>query len=251
VRVRQHIFSVVADVDNHATCDLKTGSAVAWLSRSTLEHRSYVRYHFLEAIALVLISTSHATAIHAACVSRHGHGMLLCGNSGVGKSSLAYACARAGWIYTSDDASYLLHNAHRPRVIGNSRQVRFRPTAGDLFPEIRGRDLTPRLEGKPSIEVPTRELSGLSTAEEASVHSIIFLNRQPTEQVELLPLPKTVALRYFQHTLYSVEEVQQRQGKALEQLCASEVYELRYQSFDQAIGRLEELARNREMLSYH
>jgi hypothetical protein len=244
VRTQQHIVSMVADADHQAICDLEGGFAVAWLSRASLEYRSYLRYHFLEAVALVLISTSYATAIHAACVSRDGHGVLLCGDSGVGKSSLAYACARAGWTYTSDDASYLLHNARHPRVIGNARQVRFRPSAADLFPEIQGRAITPRLEGKPSVEVPTRELPGLITAEEASIYSIVFLNRRPSVAAELLPLSEDVASQYFRQTIYSSEEVLRRQTEALHQLCSVGVYELRYQSFDQAIERLDELARN-------
>jgi hypothetical protein len=243
VRTQQHIVSMVADADHQAICDLEAGVAVVWLSRASLEYRSYLRYHFLEAIALVLISTSYATAIHAACVSRDGHGVLLCGDSGVGKSSLAYACARAGWTYTSDDASYLLHNARHPRVIGNARQVRFRPSAADLFPEIQGRDLTSRMEGKPSIEVPTRELPGLITAEEASIHSIVFLNRRPSARSELSSLSEDVASQYFRQTIYSSEEVLRRQTEALQQLCSVAVYELRYQSFDQAIERLDELAR--------
>ncbi|MDT7814744.1 MAG: hypothetical protein QOJ42_4660, partial [Acidobacteriaceae bacterium] len=156
-RGQQHLISMVADAQNHAICDLNAGFAFAWLTEDALQNRSYARYHFLEAIALVLISTTHATPIHAACVSRHGRGMLLCGPSGTGKSTLAYACARRGWVFTSDDASYLRHHASDLRVVGNSHQVRFRPSAKDLFPELRGRGITPRAEGKPSIEVPTAE----------------------------------------------------------------------------------------------
>jgi hypothetical protein len=52
------------------------------------------------------IVTNHAAvldaaeALHAAFVSREGEAFCLCGDSGSGKSSLSYACARAGWVYT-------------------------------------------------------------------------------------------------------------------------------------------------------
>jgi hypothetical protein len=243
VRAQNHLLSIVADSHNHAVCDLKAGFAFAWLSHATLQHRSYLRYHFIESMALVLISTSYATALHAACVSRHGRGVLLCGDSGAGKSSLAYACARAGWTYTSDDASYLLCDSDQPRVIGNSHQVRFRPSARDLFPELVGRSLTPRAEGKPSIEVPTSELPGLTTADEASIHYIIFLNRQPTAVAELQPLPKAAALRRFHKSLYPVEEIQQSQAATLQHLSTAETYELRYRDLSHAVDRLELLAR--------
>ena len=242
VRAQRYLLTIIADAHHQAVCDLRAGFAFVWLSRGAAQHRGYLRYHFIESNALTLISASYATAIHAACVSRHGRGMLLCGNSGAGKSSLAYACARAGWTYTSDDASYVLHSSDRPRVIGNSHQVRFRPSAKELFPELLGRSLTPRAEGKPSIEVPTSELPGLIATEEATVDYLIFLNRQPAAVAELMPLSKELALQHLYQDLYPINEIKQRQIAALEPLSAAKVYELRYCDLDQAVERLEILA---------
>lgn len=245
VRAQQYLLAIVADSQNQALCDLKVGVASAWLSYSALHHRSYLRYHFIEAVALLLLSTSYVTAIHAACVSRHGRGMLLCGDSGAGKSSLAYACARAGWTYTADDASYLLRNTNPPRVIGNSRQIRFRPSAKDLFPELHGRSLTPRAEGKPSIEVPISDLADIITSDEAQINYIIFLNRQPSATSNLVPVSRTLASQRFFQALYPVKEIREIQASALQHLLNSEIYELRYRDLNHAINRLEQLARDK------
>jgi hypothetical protein len=242
VRAHRQLLTIVANPANQAVCDLGAGYAYAWLTHDTLLHRGYLRYHYLEAIALILISNSYATAIHAACVSRHGRGILLCGDSGAGKSTLAYACARAGWTYTSDDACYLLRATGQPRVVGNSRQIRFRPSASDLFPELRGRAITPRAEGKPSIEIPTAELRGLVTEDEAPIDYIIFLNRQASGAADLVPFSRTVAMRRFHQSLFPEDEIQQLRAAALERLSAAEVYELRYRDLQQAVDRLERLA---------
>ncbi len=77
VRCQQNLLSMVADAHNQAICDLNAGFAFAWLTEDAVRHPSYTRYHFLEAVALILISTSYATPIHAACVSRYGSGMLV------------------------------------------------------------------------------------------------------------------------------------------------------------------------------
>jgi hypothetical protein len=243
VRCQQNLLSMVADAQNQAICDLSTGFAFAWLTEDAVRHPSYIRYHFLEAVALILISTSYATPIHAACVSRYGSGLLLCGDSGAGKSTLAYACARSGWLFTSDDSSYLRHNSGELRVVGNSHQLRFRPSARDLFPELQGRSVTPRAEGKPSIEVPTAELPGIVTADETLVHHIILLNRWPSAHAELLPLPREAAHRYFQQYLSFPEKIRQTQSEALQALRAADVYELRYQDLQQAVECLDHLAR--------
>jgi hypothetical protein len=170
--------------------------------------------------------------------------MLLCGPSGTGKSTLAYACARRGWVFTSDDASYLRHHASDLRVVGNSHQVRFRPSAKDLFPELRGRSITPRAEGKPSIEIPTAELPGIVTADEALVHYIILLARIPSAYAELRPLPGEAAQQYFRQYLQLPDKIQKMQSEAAGSIDTADVYELRYQDLDQAIECLDRLACN-------
>jgi hypothetical protein len=191
----------------------------------------------------MMISARYTTPLHAACVSKKGCGLLLCGESGAGKSSLAYACARSGWFFTSDDASYLLRDATEPRVVGNSRQIRFRPSARELFPELDGRGITPRAEGKPSIEVPVSELCGILPKDESQIHNIIFLNRQPSTTVELLPRTTEFALQRFYQDLYPVEEIRKVQARTLQQLSSLRVYELRYTTLADAVACLDRLSR--------
>lgn len=244
IRAQRHLLSIVANTRNQAFCDLAEGFGFMWVDRSAMLHRSYFRYHFLESAVLTMLSTTRAVPIHAACISRHGCGLLLCGDSGAGKSTLAYGCAREGWTYTSDDASHLLCNAAATRIIGNARQLRFRPSARLLFPELEGRSLTPRASGKPSIEVPTSELEHIITADEAEVHCILFLNRQPSAVAELRPLSSEFALDYFRQSVYPAQEIRHLQMAALECLSSLEVYELRYSDLDEAVGLLDGLARS-------
>ena len=243
-RAHRHLLSIVANAQNQALCDLEDGSACAWLSRTLLRHRSYLRYHFIEASALVLISARYATPIHAACVSRHNLGLLLCGDSGAGKSSLAYACARAGWTYTSDDASYLLSGTDPPRIVGNSHQMRFRPSARELFPEFQGLELTPRTEGKPSIEVPTARLSGIITSEETEIRAVVFLRREACAKAELASFSMPMALQRFQKDLHFTDVIQKVRSYDLERLLNAEMYELHYSDLAEAVEQLGKLIRS-------
>ena len=123
------------------------------------------------------ISTRYTTPLHAGCVALDGRGVLLCGDSGAGKSTLSYACARAGWTYVTDDGSYLLNGGDKRMVTGDCHQVRFRPTAAELFPELRGLEITPRATGKPSIEMPTTSVPHMVCAQTTQVDFMVFLNR--------------------------------------------------------------------------
>jgi hypothetical protein len=238
----KYLLSLVADAENYALCDLRSGFGFACISQAALQHSQYLQYHFLEAMALGMLSAVHAPALHAACVSLRGQGYLLCGPSGAGKSTLAYACARAGFSYISDDSSYLLRDSNPPRVVGQSHKIRFRPHSRELFPELRHRELTPRMEGKPSIEIPTSELAGLKTARESRINHIVLLDRHPDGAAELTSLPTAVALERFHASLYPAVEIRREQIACLGVLQHTNAYVLRYSRLDDAIRQLKALA---------
>jgi hypothetical protein len=240
-REYNHLYSLVADTDNQALLDLKTHTSFVWLNTSALRNRLYFRYNFLEKVVYLLLGSSVVTDIHGACVSKNGKGILLCGDSGAGKSTLAYACARAGWTYISDDTSYLINDSDIPRVIGHSHRMRFRPTAKPLFPELADHKLTPRMEGKASIEVPVSEFPQIVTAIEASVHAVVYLNRHPSASGRLVRLPEGTATERTRIELYSAGEIRTKHENILEMLSGIPTFALHYCEFDQAIQQLDRL----------
>ena len=192
----------------------------------------------------MLLGASVVTDLHAACVSKNGKGILLIGDSGAGKSTLAYGCARAGWTYTSDDTSYLINDSIVPRVIGHAHRVRFRPSAKALFPELEPYGLTPRLEGKPSIEVPISDLPVPKTASEAIVTSIVYLNRHPSAEGGLVRLPNGTATQRACRELYSAGDIRAKHENILQALSGIPTYELQYRGLEQAIHALDLLSRS-------
>jgi len=169
---------------------------------------------------------------------------MLCGDSGAGKSTLSYACARAGWDYISDDATYLL-DCERRIVSGNSHQVRLRPAGAELFPELQGRDLTPRAAGKPSIEFSTIPLQHVKRSARVEVESIVFLNRTPGLEHGLFPYRKDVARLYMNQTIFGTKEARRNHERCIDQLLTQDVYELRYTDLDCAIKQLRTLVERR------
>lgn len=239
-REYNHLYSLVADADNQALLDLETGINFTWLTQAAVSNRIYLRYNFLEKIAYLLLGASVVTDLHAACVSKHGQGILLCGDSGAGKSTLAYACARRGWTYTSDDTSYLINVSHPPCVIGHSHRARFRPSAKLLFPELEHHQVT-RLGGKPSIEVPVSELPVSSTATEATVGFVVYLNRYPSAEAKLVALPNGTATQRACRDLYSAGEIRARHERILEVLSDIPTYELQYCNLYEGVEALDRL----------
>jgi hypothetical protein len=241
-----YISVIVADASNFVVCDLETGLSQLCVSMATVMNRSYFRYFFLEAAVLLQISLRYSIPIHAACVSFDDKGVLLCGESGAGKSSLAYACARAGWTYTSDDGSFLLHE-FRPQIVGNCYQLRFRTTAQKIFPELYGYEITPRAAGKPSIEVPTKHFPNIRCSLTAYPELLIFLNRIHGGSTSLLPVSTMRARSFITQHQFGPTRMRALQHQTVDRLLAkTPVMELTYSKFDEAIQLLEEhLGRSR------
>ncbi len=241
-RLRGNLIVQEADANNFIIADLQVGRAMGRVTEMTAHCLSYFRYHFLEGTALSMLATLHCVPIHGACVRVAGKGMLICGDSGDGKSTLAFAGARAGWTYISDDAAYLPIERNDRLVVGNCHQVRFRPSAAQIFPELAGRPITPRASGKPSIEVSTSEWPDLSCAGAASIDAIVFLNRRTLDEQQLVPLQASAVWDWFQQHFICTSESSTAQEVALARLLTAPLFELRYRDLPWGVDRLHQLA---------
>ncbi len=241
-RARGTLMANVANPRNFSVCDMRSGFAFAWLTPAVAENRAYLRYYFLEAAALTLLDCLYLTPLHAACVEIAGQGVLLCGESGAGKSSLAFACARNGWKFLSDDGSAIVRKRKGRVVVGNPHQMRFRESAIKLFPELKDQRVTPRATGKMAIELATSMLPEIKTITECQIDYIVFLNRRGPAPSGLLSLPEEIASQYFeQYIAFGEEKIRRAQSASIQNLLTARVFEMRYQDLDWAVARLEAL----------
>jgi hypothetical protein len=231
----------MADPDNFSIVDLNRNRTQITISQATERHSNYLGYFFLGAAPLCHIATRYTTPVHAACIAMNGRGVLLCGDSGAGKSSLAYACARAGCTYVTDDASYLINDSSDRLVTGNCHQIRFRPSAAALFPEVEGLEITPRAIGKPSIELLTASIPLIAAVSTARVDFMIFLNRSASGVPEIRPYRRDVARYFARQVLYGSPKTRTVQHQTIERLLTAEILELRYTNLDRAVDSLKML----------
>jgi len=235
---------MTAGAGNFCVATFPHGKTRMVVTTAALQHANYFRQVFLEAAAACQLSTQHITGIHAGCVALNHRGVMLCGDSGAGKTSLTWACARAGWDFLGDDTSYLIHGEQSRVVMGNRHQVRFRPAARELFPEVAGAEMTPRIQGHPSIELPTAPMGHIRTRDCAHVDFIVFLNRRKPGPAELVSYRKDVARCYMRQWLFGTPEVKCVHYANIERLLTAPVLELRYERLDWAVQRLGQMVRD-------
>ena len=243
-RSQQHLISIIADAENFMICDMRRGFAYGFVTQAVVDNNAYIRGHIIEPSANLLLVASFLTPLHAACLNRHGRGVLLCGDSTAGKSTLAYACARAGWKFLSDDFCCLIRGRDGRVVIGNSARMRFRAPTLDLFPELKMQRLIPRLNGGPAVEVDTVCMPGIETMSHCSVDHIVFLNRSKSHLPTFYRLSKEHAKSAFESVIsYGEEQVRKEQKESLGELFDAEVVEFRYDDLALAVPALDAFVR--------
>jgi len=242
LRGQQHLLLWVADQENFAVVDWRQRFGFSCVTRATLADPVFVRWHFLDALIYMLLELNYITSLHAGCVAWEGAGVLLYGESGVGKSTLTYACARRGWTYISDDSSSVLWEGGRT-VIGEPHRFRFRAEAPDLFPELRGRTVGRQLESKPTIEVFTAELP-IRTAPECRVEHIAFLDRRPGIAAGVTRIGKEETRQRILDDMPAFDPaLDARRREVVESMAEAPAFELRYSNFEDAVRLLEQVVR--------
>jgi hypothetical protein len=238
---REHLMTIFDGPLNVMVCDFRQGFACGSVTRAVAMDHSLVRYRFLMASANTLIEQRALAPLHGALIVRNGIGVMLCGESFAGKSTLAYACSRAGWIYVSDDATFLVRGSQGRCAIGDPHSIRFREDARRFFPELADRLTVVRPNGKPAIEVFTRELP-ITVASQCSIDNVVLLARQNSGAARLTRYPKAQALEdWKKYAVLGTEDVRAAQLDCHRRLLEAGTWELEYSSLDGAIARLEQL----------
>jgi len=241
LRGQRHLVMWVADRANFSVLDRRQRFAYACVTRATVADQVFFRWHFLDALVYMLLELNYLTSLHGACVAWKDAGLLLYGPSGMGKSTLSYACARRGWTYISDDSSSVLWDDDRT-VLGEPHHFRFRADAPDLFPELRGLTVGYSLDRKPTIEVLTAGLP-IRTAPECRVHWIVFLDRCPSGPSRLLPIGAEDARERIEQDMPVFDpDLEPRRRHIVESIAGLPAFVLQYSHFEDAVPPLEKLA---------
>jgi hypothetical protein len=241
-RAMDQLFVTGSDLKNLVISDLTQGISTGWLTARTVSDKYFFRYYFLDAAALSMIDQLYLTPVHAGFVARNGQGVLLCGDSFSGKSTLAYACARAGWTFICDDGSFLVRRAKDRMCIGNPLVMRLREDGKLLFPELARFTTCTRPNGKRAIEVNTSALPEIHTSFHCEVTHVAFLNRGEAGPARLSRVNTSEAMiRLDCGTAYGPDVFREQRRQTYQRLLTAALWELTYSDLESAVSCLESL----------
>jgi hypothetical protein len=170
--------------------------------------------------------------LHAALMSRRGQGLMICGVSGAGKSSLAGWLIRQGWTYHGDDQVYAdANDGHwegfvRPLCFKGDWSSIFRAlvTPPESAPAVRGQTLVPASVFGQEFLTETSVRPGILLFPTFQSGSDFSLNRLPAGQA---------AIRLAQSILNGGNLIHRGVAQAAGIARACPGYEMTYGHFDQ------------------
>jgi hypothetical protein len=230
-RALSHLFHIGCGEASFAIADLTAGCAAGFISPELVSDTSFFRYVFLECLFYVLVVHRSHTPVHCATVAADGRGVLICGPSGAGKTTLAYACAKSGMQIVSDDVVHLQADPVNGQVSlwGNPWTLRLLPDAVEIFPELTGTEIKRGSDHEEYLEIDVLRRFPGSALISCQPTALIFVARDQSAETTIHPLKKEMALRRLSQDIVLEEaRVIARHQRVLQELAAIGAYELRY-----------------------
>ena len=236
------MFYASAGGQNTAVADLRRRQAFGFLSPAMAGDAEFLRRHFLECLALTMMTRGTGathTYVHASAVAKGDKGIILSGPRESGKSTLAYACARRGFNIVTDDVVYL-RPGRRLTAWGRPWRLRLLPDCARLFPELGKRAQMAKSAGKDVVEIDVRELMPGRAQVRCSPVALFFLER-PSGRTVCEPLGADAALDLLvQEMGYDPPEVVERHRRIWTALANRGAFVLRWgEAPDGAVDLLE------------
>ena len=223
-RVHGNCF-IAASGENLLTARMDHGQALAFVTPDLVADDMHFRYHVLECLALLMASWRDRTPIHAGAVVHNGRTALLVGPSTAGKSTLCYACARAGFSLLAEDVVYVSMR-DRPRLWGNPWSIHLLPDAPRLFPELANMRARIQANGKRKLTVDLAELGAAQSHVYADDSIICLIDRHERRASVLAPIDPQIAIAALSHNLEAGFDLHARANIVAEMIAAYGAYRL-------------------------
>jgi len=175
------LLTVTLDAGNFAVVDPAARAGLVVISSAALKRwPRLVRYELLEFAVFTLAHRGQRlVSLHAGCIGAYGRGLLLIGDAGAGKTTLALLAACAGLDFLTEDAAFVDPATLRATGVPNFLHVR-----ADALRHVAERKIAARIRRSPVIrrrsgvekyEVDLRRMGASPARAPLELAGIVFL----------------------------------------------------------------------------
>ena len=191
----------------------QTHSALVMISPRMIRFPYHLRYEYIEfAVFALAARVQQLVPLHAACVGTKGGGVLLMGDSGAGKSTVALQCLLRGMEFVAEDAVFVAADTLQATGIANYLHVgedslRWLEHSRDRA-MVRRSPTIRRRSGARKYELNLRRRGYRLARSPLKIQAVVFLTTEPAGAQPLLrPLRRQEFLaRLKTHQEYGIRQ---------------------------------------------
>ena len=223
-RKEGHLLYQSTGRDSTLVADLITGTAIGYFSGPTLANEAFFRWHFLELALFQMLEAQGLMGVHGAALVKNNKAVLLRAPSGGGKSTLAFAGARARFKALAEDVVWL--DGRRNLWWGMPWSVHLLPDATLLFPELGSYVPALQINGELKLEVNPEKIRPGGTAVSASPGPVVLVERVVNKESRLENISQAEAFRMWHAARTGLEMELPHHAPYIETLLQSDTYRL-------------------------
>jgi hypothetical protein len=182
----------VMDAANFAILSPAERRGLVVISRQLLRFPYHARYELLEFAVFVLAGRAQSLVpLHAACVGLNGRGLLLVGETGAGKSTVALHCLLQGLDFLSEDSAFVQPDGMLATGVSNFLHLRkdsLRFLSDACASQVRRSPIIRRRSGVEKFEVDLRRTSYRLAPSPLEVSGVVFITRRRAGKQPILGL---------------------------------------------------------------
>jgi hypothetical protein len=229
VRGIDHCVFAGFDSGSSMLADLRARRVIGQFSATMARDTTHWRNVIFPMLLSILAGSVGLVELHASCVARDQHGLVLIGPSRSGKSTLAMALTEAGFRLLSDDRTFCSFNQGKLWAYGLPRPLKLRRDAASWFEEFRDREPTDVQGGENVFYCEPNRRFGRPSFPACEPRALLFLERQESPGFSTMQIGrKEVKSSIERDLLAETHAAIQKQEETLETLLALPSWHLRY-----------------------
>lgn len=205
MRAQGPYFYVAASRASVVSGDAERGFAYGFISRRQADHAEHLRSTMVLGPFSWIATTRALSAVHSAVIALNGTTLLLRGEQGAGKTTLAYAALRQGFNLLCEDVAFAWQVDDGIELRGLPRQLYLLPDATRFFGELDGLEPVERFNGETKLLVQVAERFPGQLLERVPLGPTVFVERSPEGRNRLFEVDREQALERFAATRLPIE----------------------------------------------
>jgi hypothetical protein len=205
-RGMKHFVFALLGAGNRFVFDLRRRHAAGIVSSEAARDGKFWHRIFFPIVVGTLGATFGLIPLHCACLDAGGEGLLIAGNAGAGKSTLALALLDYGFAFASDEWTYLLARDGEFTLHSLGGPAKLLPDASRFFPRLCQLGLHTAMNGELSYEVDVATWLGVAPIKQSSLRRMLFLRRVNAPGCRFTPCDEEFAFSFFEQSMERLPE---------------------------------------------